>query len=386
MAVKKRGGLGKGIDALIPSSKASTNTPNEADNHEKNTKKPEPKVVEKIVKVPVEKIVEKIVEVPVEKIVEKTVEVPVDRLVEKIVEVPVDRVVEKIVEVPVDRVVEKVVEVPVDRVVEKIVEVNNAETMVDIDEIEPNRKQPRNYFDEDALQELSDSIRQFGVIQPLIVQKEENYYTIIAGERRWRAARLAGLTQVPVIIKDYSPREMVEIALIENIQREDLNPIEEAAAFQRLINEFGLKQDEAAERVSKSRSAVTNALRLLKLDERVKQMIIDDMITSGHGRALLAIEDQNLQYTLANKIFDYKMSVRETERLVKSTVNGSKKHVSATSGQTALAYKSLEEKIKSIVGTKVSIKTKNDKKGKIEIEYYSVDELERIMDLFESMK
>lgn len=195
-------------------------------------------------------------------------------------------IVEKIVEVPVEKVVEKIVEVPVEKIVEKVIE-KNAETLVKIDEIEPNRSQPRQNFDEDALQELADSIKLHGIIQPLIVQKKDDFYTIIAGERRWRAARLAGLTEIPVIIKDYTPMESMEIALIENLQREDLNPIEEAIAFQKLIDEYGLKQDEAAEKVSKSRTAVTNSLRLLRLDNRVKQMIVDEMISSGHGQCIL---------------------------------------------------------------------------------------------------
>ena len=177
------------------------------------------------------------------------------------------------------------------------------------------------------------------------------------------------------------------IALIENIQREDLNPIEEAKAFQRLIEEFGLKQDEAAEKVSKSRTAITNSMRLLKLDDRVKQMIIDDMISSGHGRALLAIEDNELQYTIAMQIFDNKMSVRETEKLVKSIVNKKpKKEDPKLSTQIQLIYKDFEENMKSILGTKVSINTKNEKKGKIEIEYYSKEELERIYDLLRTIK
>lgn len=360
MAVKKKGGLGKGLDSLIPSNKSNTH------NTEKSTSKSE-KIVEKIVEVPVEKIVEKIVEKPVEKIVE----VPVEKVVEKIVEKPV----EKIVEVPVEKVVEKIIEKP-------------AEIMIKIDEIEPNREQPRKNFNEDALHELAESIKHVGVIQPLLLQKENGYYQIIAGERRWRAARLAGLTEVPAIIKEFSPMETVEVALIENIQREDLNPIEEAQAFYRLISEFGLKQDEAAERVSKSRTAITNSLRLLKLDERVQQMIIDGMISSGHGRALLGISDADLQYTIATRIFDNSMSVRETERLVKelSAEKTEKQKTNELSLETQLAYQSIEEKIKNIMGTKVTIKTKANNKGKIEIEYYSMDDFERIVDLLESLQ
>ena len=272
MATRKKGGLGKGIDALIaPSVKK------EADK-------------EKIV----EKVVEKVVEKPVEKIIEKVVEKPVD-------------------------------------------------VRMKIDEIEPNRMQPRKKFDEDALQELAESIKQYGLIQPIVVKKNNDYYEIVVGERRWRAARIAGLKEVPVIIKEYDNKESMEIAIVENLQREDLNPIEEAEAYRRLIDEFGLKQDEAAQKVSKSRTAVTNALRLLKLDERVQKMVIDDMISGGHARALLAIEDKEEQYGMAMTVFDNKMSVRETEKLVRDYL-------------------------------------------KIEIEYYSNDELERIIDLIESVK
>lgn len=328
MAVKRKGGLGKGLDSLIPSHKPDTN---------ENTNMHE-KVVEKIVEVPVEKVVEKIVEVPVEKVVEKVVE-------------------------------------------------KSAEVMVKVDEIEPNQMQPRKNFNEDALHELAESIKQVGVIQPLILQKENSYYRIIAGERRWRAARIAGLTEIPAIIKEYTPVEVIEIALIENIQREDLNPIEEAQAFQRLIQEFGLKQDEAAEKVAKSRTAITNSLRLLKLDERVQQMIIDGMISSGHGRTLLGLPDKDLQYEIAMKIFDNSMSVRDTERLVKTLTSQKAENQNTQQAiDHQLAYQNIEEKIKSIMGTKVSIKSKSNNKGKIEIEYYSIDDFERIIDLLESLE
>ena len=198
------------------------------------------------------------------------------------------------------------------------------ETLININEIEPNKGQPRQNFDEDAIQELADSIKQYGIIQPLILQKKGDFYFIIAGERRWRAARLAGLKTVPAIIKDYSPQEIMEIALIENIQREDLNPIEEAIAYQNLIKGFNLKQDEVAERVSKSRVAVTNSMRLLKLDIRVQHMLIDGMISSGHARTLLSIEDGELQHQIAQKVFDEKLSVRDTEKLIKSILNKEK--------------------------------------------------------------
>ena len=257
--------------------------------------------------------------------------------------------------------------------------------IVNINKVEPNREQPRKNFDEDALVELSESIKQFGVLQPLLVQDKKDYYEIIAGERRWRAAKLAGLKEVPVIIKDLTDIEIVEYALIENIQRENLNPIEEAFAYKRLLTEFNLKQDEVAERVSKSRTAVTNSMRLLKLDERVQQMVIDDMISTGHARALLGIEDKEKQFATAQKIFDEKLSVRETEKLVKKiqkekdTPETSKKELDP---QLATICHDLEEKMKHILGTKVAINQKDNKKGKIEIEYYSMDELDRIIDLF----
>ena len=255
-----------------------------------------------------------------------------------------------------------------------------SEILLKINQVEPNRDQPRKEFDEDALLELADSIKQFGVLQPLLVQKKKDYYEIIAGERRWRAAKLAGLKEVPVLIKSYTDQEIVEISLIENIQRENLNPIEEAMAFKRLLEEFHLKQDEVAERVSKSRTAVTNSMRLLKLSDKVKQMIIDDMISTGHARALLAIEDEEQQYLLATKIFDEKLSVRETEKLIKSLKNP-KKEVKKTSPEHQFIYNDIAEKMKSIMGTKVNINAKANGKGKIEIEYYSEEELERIYDL-----
>ena len=196
-------------------------------------------------------------------------------------------------------------------------ETSNGERMMKISMIEPNREQPRKKFDEDALQELSESIKQYGILQPLLVSDKKDYYEIVAGERRWRAAKMAGLKEVPVVVKEFSTQEIVEISLIENIQREDLNPVEEAMAYKRLIDEFHLKQDEIAERVSKSRTAVTNSMRLLKLDSRVQQMMVDEMISAGHARAILAISDPEQQYNAAMKVFDEKLSVRETEKLVK---------------------------------------------------------------------
>ena len=266
-------------------------------------------------------------------------------------------------------------------------EVKKTEMLVKISKVEPNRTQPRKQFDEDALVELSESIKQFGILQPLLVSDKGDYYEIIAGERRWRAAKLAGLKEVPVIIKEFNDQQVVEISLIENIQREDLNPIEEALAYKRLINEFKLKQDSIAERVSKSRTAVTNSLRLLKLDERVQQMLIDEMISAGHARAILAIPDKDKQASVAMKVFDEKLSVRETEKLVKHIVEPPKKKAEkqVNTAEDAI-YESLEEKMKGIVGTRVFIHRKKNNTGKIEIEYYSRDELERIIELFESIR
>ncbi|MDO5291128.1 MAG: ParB/RepB/Spo0J family partition protein [bacterium] len=263
------------------------------------------------------------------------------------------------------------------------------ETVVNINKIEPNKGQPRKMFNEDALMDLAESIKQFGIIQPLIVQKHDKHYSIIAGERRWRAAKLAGIKEIPVVIKDYTPQEVLEIALIENIQREDLNPIEEAMAYQNLIAEFKLKQDELAERVSKSRAAIANSMRLLKLDRRVQQMIIDDMITSGHARALISIEDTDEQYNVATQVFDLKLSVRETEKLVKKLLenkdSSKEKPKSALSEQEIIILKNIEDNLKTIIGSKVSITKKQKNKGKIEIEYYSSDELERIIELFQTI-
>lgn len=263
--------------------------------------------------------------------------------------------------------------------------VNAGPIMMKINDVEPNRDQPRKHFEEDALLELADSIKQFGILQPLIVQKRNDYYEIIAGERRWRAAKQAGIKEIPVIIKEYTDQEIVEISLIENIQRENLDPIEEAQAYKRLLNEFRLKQDEVAERVSKSRTAVTNSMRLLKLDERVQQMIIDDMISTGHARALLAIEDKEQQYILANKVFDEKLSVRDTEKLVKE-LKKPKKEKEKPVIQNAFVYEDLEERIKSIIGSKVHVNHKANGKGKIEIEYYSDNDLERIFELLMSIQ
>lgn len=261
--------------------------------------------------------------------------------------------------------------------------------VVDIQKVEPNRSQPRKNFDEDSLLELSDSIKQFGILQPLLVQNKDDYLEIIAGERRWRAAKMAKLKEIPVIIKKLTEQEIVEISLIENIQREDLNPIEEAIAYKRLLEEFHLKQDEVAERVSKSRTAVTNSIRLLKLSDKVQEMVVDDMLTTGHARALLGIENQDRQYSLAQKIFDEKLSVRETEKLVKkiqTEKNSPAKKEKPVDSKLDIIYQDLEERMKNIFGTKVVINKKDAKKGSIEIEYYSQEELDRIIELFQTIK
>ena len=266
--------------------------------------------------------------------------------------------------------------------------VKKVEQTLNINRIEPNKNQPRKEFNEDALQELADSIKQFGVIEPLVVVKRKGYYELIAGERRWRAARLAGLKEVPVVIKDYDDQQIVEIALIEKIQREDLNPIEEAHAYERLIQEFNLTQDEVAERVSKSRTTVTNALRLLKLTEKVQQMLIDDMLSTGHVRALITIADPQLQYETAMYIFDKKLSVRETESYVKKLLNQKPKEKTSEKEDPELSflYKAIENRLKESLGTKTTIKAKTKDSGKIEIEYYSQAELERIYDLLKQIK
>jgi len=342
MAKARKGGLGKGLDSLIPQVISETPT-------QEKTKE---KIVEK----------EVIVEKPV--IVEKEV----------IVEKPVYLEKEVIVEKPV--IVEKEV------VVEKEVLVEKYEQMMDINRIEPNRDQPRKKFDQDALEELADSIANYGILQPILVQKKDDYYAIIAGERRWRAAKLARCKEVPVIIKDYTDRERMEIALIENIQRENLNPIEEALAYQSLIEEYELKHEEIAERVSKSRSAITNSMRLLKLDKRVQELLIDEMISMGHARAILGVEDGDTQLKIAERIIEKSLSVRETEKIVKELgkpIFQTKKP--QENPAVIAAYRESENKLEQILGTKVAIQRKDENKGRIEISYFSLEELERLLEL-----
>lgn len=262
----------------------------------------------------------------------------------------------------------------------KVPEEKGPETIVKITKVEPNREQPRKNFDEDALQELADSIKQFGLLQPILVQDRKDYYEIIAGERRWRAAKIAGLKEVPVIIRNYTEQEIVEISLIENIQREDLNPIEEAQAYKRLLTEFNLKQDEVAERVSKSRAAVTNSIRLLKLSDKVQQMVIDEMISTGHARALLAVENPEEQYNLAQKIFDEKLSVRDVEKMVKNLHKPAKPKKLDDKALQAI-YQDIEEKLKQKLSTKVTVSSKGDGAGKIEIEFYNHEDLDRLLEI-----
>lgn len=269
---------------------------------------------------------------------------------------------------------------------EKIALENNKDIMkVKITLVEPNPDQPRKQFDEDALLELSESIRNFGVLQPLVVAKRDKFYEIIAGERRWRAAKLADLKEIPVIVKDFSEEEIVEVALIENIQRENLNAIEEAIAYRRLMEEFELKQDEVAEKVAKSRSAIANTLRLLQLEQKVQDMVVEEMISSGHARALLAIKDADLQIEIATQIFDQKLSVRETEKLIKKMMTPKKEKTSKKDDVMDPIIMSLQNNIEEILGTKVQINAKKNK-GKIEIEYFSNDELDRIIDLLEQIR
>ena len=282
-------------------------------------------------------------------------------------------------------IIEKIVEKPVEKIVEKIVE-KPVEQTLKLNLIEPNSEQPRKNFDEESLQELADSIKQYGILQPLIVQKKGSHYEIIAGERRWRAAKLAGITDVPVLIREYDKQQTMEIALIENVQRADLNPIEEAQAFQQLIQEFHLTQEEIANRVSKNRATITNSMRLLKLDSRVQDMLAEGKISSGHARALLGLEDRERQYQVAVKIIEEKLSVRDVEKLVKMMNRPPKEKKPEKGPDIDLIYRQVEDKLKSIMGTKVVINQKDKNKGRIEIEYYSQEELERLIELMESLK
>lgn len=277
---------------------------------------------------------------------------------------------------------EKVVEKIVEKIIEKPVE-----QKLKVSQIEPNSSQPRKNFDEDSLKELSESMKQYGVLQPLLVQKKDDHFEIIAGERRWRAAKLAGLTEVPVVIREYNRQQTMEVALIENVQRADLNPIEEALAYQKLIQEFHLTQEEIAGRVSKNRATITNSMRLLKLDQRVQNMLAEDQISSGHARALLSLESGDRQFAMAQKIVQENLSVRDVEKLVKILGRPAKeKKKQETGPDIELVYRQLEENLKTIMGTKVIINRKDKNKGRIEIEYYSQEELERLIELMEALR
>ena len=258
-------------------------------------------------------------------------------------------------------------------------EIADPDKYVKISRIEPRKDQPRKSFNEDKLQELADSIKRYGIIEPIIVQEVKDHYEIVAGERRWRAAMKAGLKEVPVLIRHLSEQEIVEISLIENIQREDLNPIEEALAYKTLLEKYSLKQDQVAEIVSKSRTTVTNSMRLLNLCDEVQQMLINEMISQGHARALLSIDDQELQYTVAQRVFDENLSVRDIEKIVRDMTK-QKKTKEEVKVDNDFIYRDFEEKIKNALGTKVSIKPKDNQKGKIEIEYYTQNDFERIVE------
>ena len=260
--------------------------------------------------------------------------------------------------------------------------------MLRLSQVDPNRSQPRRKFEDETLEELAESIRQFGVLQPILVQKKGSRYEIIAGERRWRASRKAGLREIPAIVREYSDQETLELSLIENIQREDLNPIEEAAAYRRLLDEFGMRQEDLAERVSKSRTAITNSLRLLKLEEQVQDMLVREELSMGHARALLPIEIPEEQVLLAQEIVNRHLSVREVEKLVKSRLSGKskkkdskKKKESEKDPALELAYRSIEERLKQSLGTKAVIHGGADGTGRIEIDFYSHEDLEKIIDL-----
>lgn len=270
---------------------------------------------------------------------------------------------------------------------EKDKEIEGTEIYLKLSAIDPNYEQPRKDFKEESIQELADSMKKYGVLQPLLVQKKGERYEIIAGERRWRAAKEAGLKEVPVIIREYTKQQTMEIALIENVQREDLNPIEEAVAYQQLMEEFDLTQEEIASRVSKNRATITNSMRLLKLDRRVQDMLIQGQISSGHARALLSLEEAEQQYQTGLKIIAEKLSVREVEKLVKALAKPKKeKKKEEEERDISFVYHDLEERMKQIMGTKVSINRKDRNKGRIEIEYYSEAELERLIELIESIR
>ena len=352
----KRKGLGRGLDALIPNKINNTS----AGSEEKAAKKAQ---------------VKKSAEVPADIESDRTVELNIP---EQNAEAAIsDHILAESVQI--NKKIEPKVEKNTDNESEKVLSVK-------ISLVEPNREQPRKKFNEEGIDELAASISQYGVIQPLLVQWKDNYYEIIAGERRWRAAMKAGLKEIPVIVKEYSNKEAVEISLIENIQREDLNPIEEALAYERLVEEFEMTQEQVAERVSKSRSAVTNSMRLLKLEGDVREMVISGDISEGHARTLLSLPTAEAQKLIADRVVKEKLSVRDTERLVKKLVSDVKRPVKKRDYEKEAILGNLSEQLKDIFGTKVSISENSRHRGKIEIEYYSDDELNRIFELLQSVK
>ena len=352
----KRKGLGRGLDALIPNKINNTS----AGIDEKSLKKPQMK---------------KTADVSADKVTEKTEELQIpEQSAEVVISEP-----DQAENVQIDNKTEVKTEKNTDNESEKVLSVR-------ISLVEPNRDQPRKKFNEEGIDELAASISQYGVIQPLLVQWKDNYYEIIAGERRWRAAMKAGLKEIPVIVKEYSNKEAVEISLIENIQREDLNPIEEALAYERLVEEFEMTQEQVAERVSKSRSAVTNSMRLLKLEGEVREMVVSGDISEGHARTLLSLPTAEAQKLIADRIVKEKLSVRDTERLVKKLVSDVKRPAKKRDYEKEAILGNLSEQLKDIFGTKVSISENSRHRGKIEIEYYSDDELNRIFELLQSVK
>lgn len=263
-----------------------------------------------------------------------------------------------------------------------------SEVLLSINNIEPNRDQPRKVFVDEALNELADSIKQIGIIEPLIVQKKKNSkrYEIIAGERRFRAARIAGLKEVPVVIRDYAEKDKLTIAILENIQREDLNPIETAVAYKQLMDELELTQEQVAEKLSKSRTVITNSIRLLNLPEEIQNMLAAGVISEGHGKVLLGLDDKETQIAIAAKISDEKLSVRAAEELIRKLKDAPAKDNTKKNDvkKKDASYRAVEEKLKNVLGTKVEIKKKTETAGQINISYYSIDELDRIIEILEN--
>lgn len=388
MATKRRGGLGRGLDKLIPNKSAfsdSAKSKVSPDNGVKNTNAemaPEDSLIRNESQ---NNDSEMAISEPIQKKMEEKLE-PINQFGSDIISSDKYADSNDSYSENEDEIASHTEEVDVSESTSESNDKGDSVLIMKISSVEPNRDQPRKHFSEEGIEELASSIKQYGIIQPLLVQKREDYYEIIAGERRWRAAMKAGLKEVPVIVKDYSNREAVEISLIENIQREDLNPIEEALAYDRLIQEFELTQEQVAGRVSKSRSAVTNSLRLLKLVDDVRQMVIAGDISEGHARTLLGLPNEEMQRLLAERIVKEKLSVRETEKLVKKLTSNTPKKTKARDYQKEAILGNLSEQLKVILGTKVSITEKGKSKGKIEIEYYSDDELNRIFEMLQSLK